>query len=150
MSQSDDQLELFSDSQDDPKTATNRVRRNSFLTRIWGYEKAVLFIILFLVTSIVSFSLGVERGRSSSLVKQTVAIVKEPVVVKLPVKSEPIDSSIDTRPVVLKQNGQYTIQVASFKAGSYARKEAAMLKKIMLRAGTYVVGIFRFISLIER
>ncbi len=36
---------------------------SSFLSRIWGYEKTILLIFLFLITGIISFSLGVEKGK---------------------------------------------------------------------------------------
>jgi cell division septation protein DedD len=141
MSQSDDQLELFSDPQEDQKTAANRSQRNSFVSRIWGYEKVVLIIILLLVTSIISFSLGVEKSRRIG--------VNQPQVVEPPKKVEPLNPPAEFKPVaqapaVLSQVGQYTIQVASFKGSTYAKKEAEQLNKrgfkaFTLKKGKYVI-----------
>lgn len=146
MSQPGNQLDLFSDPQDDPKTAENRAQRNSFVTRIWGYEKTVLIVILLLVTSIISFSLGVEKSRRTS-VNQTVALVKEqPAAVESPKAIElPLKPPVDVKPpLALKQDGNYTIQVASFKASSSARREAEMLNKrgfktFIFKKGKYTI-----------
>ena len=144
MSQPDDQLELFSDSKEDPKTAANRAQRNSFVARIWGYEKVVLIIILLLVVSIVSFSLGVEKGRRG-LTNQAFTVVNKPVVVESPKVAESLNPPAEPKLVVLKpvvpsQAGRYTIQVASFKASSYARKEAEQLNKKGFKAFTVNKG----------
>jgi cell division septation protein DedD len=141
MSQSGHQLELFSDPQEDPKRAANRAQRNSFVARIWGYEKTVLIAILLLVTGIVSFSLGVERSRRTQI-NQPAAIVNEPVVVEAPKKVESLNPPVAVKPVAVKQEGQYTIQVASFKASSYAKKEAELLNKRGLKALTFNKGKF--------
>ncbi len=143
MSQSGNQLELFSDPQEDPKTAANRAQRNSFVARIWGYEKTVLIIILLLVTGIVSFSLGVEKSRRT-LVNQPAVINSEPVTVEAPKKVESLTPPVDVKPVSIRQEGKYTIQVASFRAGSYAKKEAEQLNKkgfkaFTLNKGKYVI-----------
>ncbi len=142
MSQSGDQLELFSDSQEDPKTAANRAQKNSFVARIWGYEKTVLIIILLLVTGIVSFSLGVEKSRRMS-VGQPVVQLSEPkaVEVETPKKMESLNPVAQVKPpVALNQNGQYTIQVASFKGSTYAKEEAANLNKKGFKAFTMKNG----------
>lgn len=146
MSQSDHQLELFSDPQEDPKAAASRAQKNSFLTRIWGYEKTVLIILALLVTAIVSFSLGVEKGKRT-LIKQSPVFANEPAVVaEIVKKAEPLSppAAAEVKPVAVAQKGNYTIQVASFKAASYAQKEAALLKKrgfesLTLKKGNYTV-----------
>ena len=145
MSQPGHQLELFSDSQEDPKIAANRAQRNSFVTRIWGYEKTVLIIILLFITGIISFSLGVEKSRRTLVSRQPVAaIINEPVTVEPPKKVESLTPPVDVKPIALKQVGQYAIQVASFKASSYAKKEAELLKKrgfkvLILNKGKYTI-----------
>ncbi|MFA5286933.1 MAG: SPOR domain-containing protein [Candidatus Omnitrophota bacterium] len=143
MSQPDDQLELFSDPQEDPKTAANRAQKNSFVARIWGYEKTVLIIILLLVIAIVSFSLGVEKSRHA-LVNQPINIVSEPAAVESPKRVESLNPSADVKPIAIKQDGQYTIQLASFKASSYAKREAEALNKkgykaFTLNKGKYII-----------
>lgn len=146
MSQSDHQLELFSDPQEDPKTAASRAQKNSFLTRIWGYEKTVLIILALLVTAIVAFSLGVEKGKRT-LVKQIPVFVNEPAaVVEIAKQAEPLAplAAPEVKPVAVAQKGNYTIQVASFKAASHAKKEAMLLKKrgfesLTLKSGIYTI-----------
>ncbi len=61
------QLELFSRSQDNPELSANRSERNSFVARIWGYEKTILIIIALLITGIISFSFGVEKGKRTAV-----------------------------------------------------------------------------------
>ncbi len=146
MSQSDHQLELFSDPQEDPKAAASRAQKNSFLTRIWGYEKTVLIILALLVTAIVSFSLGVEKGKRTFL-RQSPVIASEPAVaVEVVKKAESLASPAlpELKPVAVAQKGDYTIQVASFKAASYAKKEAVLLKKrgfesLTLKSGSFTI-----------
>jgi hypothetical protein len=143
MSQSGgDQLELFSDPQEDPKRAVNRTQRNSFIAKIWGYEKVILFIILFFVTAVVSYSLGVEKGRRSpvSIIQPAAVIAEERLVVEAPRKIEPLAPA----PASSNQGGNYTIQVASFKGSSYAKKEAELLNKrgfkaFVLNKGKYTI-----------
>jgi hypothetical protein len=129
--QVDNQLELFSQPGEDPGSRTNRTERDSFSARIWGYEKAILFIIAVLIVGIVSFSLGVERG------KRIAEVVVQPAP---PLKK----AELSAQPAVLTQMGPYTIQVASFKARSNAEKEAQLLKKkgfttLVLSKGSYVI-----------
>lgn len=143
MSQSDNQLELFSDPQEDSKTAANRAQKKSFIARIWGYEKTVLIIILILVTGIVSFSLGVEKSRHVS-VSQPVAIVNETKTVGSPKKVEVLVPPVEVATISPEQGGQYTIQLASFKGSSYAKQEAGNLNKkgfkaFTLKKGKYVI-----------
>ena len=139
MSQSSHQLELFSDPQEDPSAAANRIRRNSFVSRIWGYEKTVLIIILLLVTGIISFSLGVEKSRRVQD-SQPVAVANQPIAVE---SLTPL-AAVVQQSVAVKQDGKYTIQLASFKAGSYAKQEAGQLNKkgfkaFTLNKGKYVI-----------
>lgn len=147
MSQSDHQLELFSDPQEDPKAAASRAQKNSFLTRIWGYEKTVLIILALLVTAIVAFSLGVEKGKRT-FVRQSPAIASKPAVAAEAVnRAEPLAATPavpELKPVAVAQKGDYTIQVASFKAAAYAKKEAVLLKKrgfesLILKSGSFTI-----------
>ncbi|MFH1129069.1 MAG: hypothetical protein V1699_06660, partial [Candidatus Omnitrophota bacterium] len=55
------QLELFSKTKDDFQ---NKLNSRPFLSYIKGYEKIILVIIVFIITGVVSFSFGVEKGKS--------------------------------------------------------------------------------------
>ncbi|MBN2831548.1 MAG: SPOR domain-containing protein [Candidatus Omnitrophica bacterium] len=123
------QLELFSDSGQKTRASSVNRKDNQFAGYIWKYEKAVLLIIAFLVVGIISYSLGVERGKRNQ---------KQPVIIS----NEALMPKIETEE--LAQDSGYTIQVASFKTDSYARKEAAMLKEkgykaSVLHRGEYVI-----------
>jgi hypothetical protein len=78
-----------------------QVPKNPFFLRIRGYEKVMLLIMGLILVSIVSFSLGVEKGKRVALAKN--------------------NSSI----------GQYsyTIQVAAFKSKELALRQAQVLAK---------------------
>lgn len=61
------QLELFSKIKGYNENKT-RIS-SSFLTYIWKYEKTILIIICFIITGIISFSLGVEKGKRLTVLK---------------------------------------------------------------------------------
>jgi len=128
-----DQLELFSQAKDanQPKAHSSK----AFISYISKYEKVLLIIIAFLITSIASFSLGVKKGKSYIMLKSssqldiatvkpqpelTVSQPKQTIKQQLyqPLKKEEIKEYI--------QN--YTIQVASFTNKVNAQKEADILK----------------------
>ena len=56
------QSELFSPS-DNGGQYKRQLPKNSFFLRFRGYEKVMLLIMGLVLTSIISFSLGVEKGR---------------------------------------------------------------------------------------
>ena len=181
--QASHQLELFLQSQDNPELSIKHSEKNSFAARIWGYEKTILIIIALLITGIISFSLGVEKGKRMSVnpVRNTTQTslntiasngVNQPALANLKGKSPvghpaiggaiakptnqkavvwpPIAKPIKKveppkqPPVVLTQQGPYTIQVASFKTNLYAQKEAELLKQrgfkaLTLKRGKYII-----------
>ena len=93
------QSELFS-SPDNSGQYKGRLPKNPFFLRIRGYEKVMLLIMGLILTSIIFFSLGVERGRRVAGSKNN----------------------------VLDQSG-YTIQVAAFKNKQLALSAAQRLLK---------------------
>jgi len=209
--QASHQLELFLQSQDNPELSIKHSEKNSFAARIWGYEKTILIIIALLITGIISFSLGVEKGKRMSVnpVRNTTQTslntiasngVNQPALANLKGKSPvghpaiggaiakptnqkavvwppiakptnqkavvwpPIAKPTNQKavvwppiakpikkveppkqpPVVLTQQGPYTIQVASFKTNLYAQKEAELLKQrgfkaLTLKRGKYII-----------
>jgi hypothetical protein len=93
------QSELFSSGEQGGQ-AKPYIRKNLFFFRIRGYEKVMLVIMGLVLISIISFSLGVEKGKRVGWVK---------------------DKSVE-QPV-------YTIQVAVFKSKQVALWEGKSLLK---------------------
>ena len=129
---SSSQLELFSQS------GAHRGRRagigNSFLRRIWAYEKTILMTMGFIITAMVAFSLGVEKGR------QPVMQADRPKLI--PEQQQPL---VERKPAAVIPSPQnYTIQLASYKSKTSAQKEADSLKKkglspLIVSKGRYAV-----------
>ena len=108
------QSELFTQELDSgqykPRTAAN-----PFFTRIRGYEKVLLLIMGLVLLSMISFSLGVEKGRRSALISNK--------------NIEPIS---------------YTIQVAAFKNRNLALRQAQALASkglapLVFAKGSYII-----------
>ncbi|MFA5311167.1 MAG: SPOR domain-containing protein [Candidatus Omnitrophota bacterium] len=133
------QFELFSDSQGDKRLSTGRQDKNYFSKYIWGYEKAILIIIAILVTGIISFSMGVERGRRVSINQplRAQSLVVSPEVAQAQVIAE---AEKEPAPIIVTPGSGYTVQVASFKTNSYAQKEVGLLKKRGYKAVTLNKG----------
>jgi len=118
------QLELFSDTQDDAKVYHRHSSQNHFSGRIWGYEKSILIVISLLVIGIISYSLGVKKGR------RALGNTNEPVasLPKLEVTVPAMAVLPQELPLEPANKSGYAIQVASFKTDSYAKKEVEILK----------------------
>lgn len=147
------QLELFAQSRDSAEKR-NRIS-DSFLTYIWNYEKTILIIITMVITGIISFSLGVERGKRLSLLNNNprfdAALEIRPAATKPDPKqttqqqqSYPLRPGNNAATTVKEYNLIYTIQLASYKTKESAQKEAQVLKKrgllpLVLYKGDYAV-----------
>lgn len=128
------QFELFSQTKDFSDLKAKKPN-NSFLARLWNYEKTILVIISLVVTSIISFSLGVEKGKRLSLALTT---QQPPPSDNLAPK---IQNPSDSEP---PQKQGYIIQLASYKTRIHAQKEIELLKKrglspLVLSKGNYTV-----------
>ena len=141
------QLELFSQGKAYGNTKSGATHK-SFLGYIRGYEKTSLMIITFIITVIISFSLGVEKGKKTRVANSGTRLdlalkIQQPVAVKtaalpaqpskLPVpQPQPV---LEKRNVMPQQESQeyihnnYTIQLASYQNKTSAQKEAEALKK---------------------
>ncbi|MDD5116053.1 MAG: SPOR domain-containing protein [Candidatus Omnitrophica bacterium] len=91
------------------------IRSNPFFTRIRGYEKMLLLVMGLVLLSIVSFSLGVEKGKRSALLSKR--------------GIEP---------------ASYTIQVGAFKNRQLALRQAQILAKkglapLAFAKGSYII-----------
>jgi len=157
------QLELFS--QGKSTAGLMPTARHSFLGFIWNYEKTILIIVGFIVTAMVSFALGVEKGKkvaalksqsrafmasSEDAAKQVSPPVAAPVQAKPQPRLKPAPLPKEEEAVVVPAvaTGEslvsYTIQVACFKKETSAQKEIDVLKKkglvaSILSKGQYLV-----------
>ena len=104
------QSELFS-SDDNSGQYKPRSHKNSFFLRIRGYEKVMLFIMGLVLTSIVSFSLGVENGKRVNWSKNNAI-----------------------------EQANYTIQLATFKNKQLALREVQLLLKEGLTPMVFAKG----------
>ncbi|MDD5518749.1 MAG: SPOR domain-containing protein [Candidatus Omnitrophota bacterium] len=145
--QDNPQLELFS--QAGESRGVSRKGPNAFLARIRGYEKTILIILAILVTGIIAFSLGVERGKNIffslngqkknlELLKPQNTVPVNRVIVKREEAVKPVT------PPVLQEPGVFTIQVASFKTRINAQREAEFLERkgftaLIFNKGAYVI-----------
>ncbi|MDD5166419.1 MAG: SPOR domain-containing protein [Candidatus Omnitrophica bacterium] len=156
------QLELFSQS-GGYGSIKAQGQRYSFFGQIRNYEKKILLVIAFVITAIISFSLGVEKGKHAQLANTgtriDMALKAGPPAAETPVNKQtyqqpsvseinilaaaPAEKTIK-QPSPLQAPGSYTIQVASFKNKSLAQQESDKLKKmglkpLVLSRGTFAV-----------
>jgi hypothetical protein len=108
------QTELFSPP-DNGGQYKGHLPKNSFFLRIRGYEKIMLLIMGLVLASIISFSLGVEKGKRVGESKNNIL-----------------------------DQAAYTIQVATFKNKQLASQEVQLLTKegltpIAFAKGGYIV-----------
>jgi len=146
------QLELFTPG-GNAGVLKPRSEKKAFLARFRAHDKVILMIIGVVVTSIVSFSLGVEKGKQISMRKSNVSF-DVAVVEKLPqaplIQQRPVGKAqapvvqVLAAPPVQATIGSYAIQVASYKTKSAALRESESLKKqgfvtTLLTKGDYIV-----------
>lgn len=140
------QLELFSQSGNSSEIKKLK-SNNSFLTYIWNYEKTILIIISFVITGIISFSLGVERGKKLMVLRNNSRLdVASSVYTPVPEPTPRQTSSEEKYKSATEDfvSPSYTIQLASYKTKTYAQKQAEILKKkgllpLVLSKGNYTV-----------
>jgi len=141
------QLELFS-SQPKIYGQTNSRLQGRFIFRhIKDHERTILIIVAILITGLVAFSLGVEKGRrfvgNTEFVPATVKSEDAPIAPQTPLRTK-TEKKETIAPAVSEDNLQYTIQLASYQNNSSAKKEAETLKKkgllpLVLSKGRYTV-----------
>ena len=160
--QKNSQLELFSQTRDSDGGNTGFVE-NSFFSHIWDHDKTILVIITIATTSIISFSLGVEKGRKLSLSKNNTRfdLANKEQAPTLPVAlslKRVTGTGQEKKTYTEKETNQdsaekvkqreliesYTIQLASYRSRVSAEKEAGLLKKrglapLILSKGSYAV-----------
>ena len=123
-----------------------------------GYnrDKKILLLIAFIVIGIVSFSLGVEKGKRIALKPATrqqeavpatsagaVIVNQAPKVMPGPaVRQEALPAQVAEAPAVVSPKGKFTIQVATFRTKALAKQEADFLKKKGFSAGITAKGSY--------
>jgi len=141
------QLELFSQAKDYGNLTTRA--NNPFITYIRNYERTILIIIGFIITGVISFSLGIEKGKRTAMLNTNAHLdlatkiqLPAPIVTpnRYPVEKQEMTKQPETKTYL--QN--YTIQVASYQTQKYAQKEAEVLKQrgiapLVLSKGSYSV-----------
>lgn len=151
-SQDNIQLELFSQTKDF-SDSKSRKASSSFLAFIRNYEKTILVIISLVVTTIVSFSLGVEKGKRLSMLKNTrldtAFRIRPSDNTFSPKKQSPAPAIIIKKEEDIKEANPpekqgYIIQLASYKTKIHTQKEVELLKKrglspLVLSKGNYTV-----------
>jgi cell division protein FtsN len=127
------QLELFKSKQYQLDSVKSDQYRQGFFGFIKIHEKAISITIALIIISLVSFSLGVEKGKRLTNRMQP----KDEQIV--------LDKNIsEKKPEEKKEDilNQYTIQVATFKTKAYAQKEAERLEGKGLEALVVPTGNF--------
>ena len=150
------QLELFSTGKEVAALNSGQLK-SSFFSSLWSYEKTILIIIGFIVMGIVSFSFGVEKGKRISALKNNtyidIALKTEQQKINKPVAPKPaleqrLPAILEENAISMQQDRQkmknYTVQVASYKSKTSAKKEIESLKKnglspVILYKGEFVV-----------
>jgi cell division protein FtsN len=172
------QLEIFTPSNNSEKGK----RTNTFLEHLWGYEKTVLILIAIVAVGVLSFSLGVEKGKRLALrdaapdngaaaavntkpsqptVQPVQRIEIRPAQVAINTAPRPAavaamitaPKAAAPQPVKLSgQQGNFTIQVGSYKNKTSADSQARAFKKkgistmVLPKGGYLVLCIGRFPS----
>lgn len=128
--ESNPQLELFS--QANEAGASQAHSANPLLRRIWNYEKTILIIIALLVTGIIGFSMGVERGKQAALPSSS-----QPVAFTIQVASFKNKAGAQKEAEAIRKIGLSTMLFSKdgyfiLCAGNFPNKEAAMSRVAQL------------------
>lgn len=143
------QLELFVPGKSGSEA---RPERRPFWSCVRGYERAIIVIISAIIIGVVSYSLGVEKGKRIELIRASSRLdMAAAKPVDAPAATQPEPAAVPD-PGTTKANepglqpgmSSYTIQVASLRNEPAARKEAEALRKkglsvVVLSKGKYNV-----------
>jgi hypothetical protein len=133
------QLDLFS--QGAKPQIKSLPEHERFFSFIRAYEKKIILGIGIVVTGLICFSIGVEKGKRIVYLKNTQAPEDKAAVTAavntlqakrfepLPIVSVNTVSAQNTKKAVEYGAAGYTIQLASYKTKAFAQKEAELLKK---------------------
>lgn len=132
------QLELFSKGGESGSQMGSA--SSPFFKKLWKFEKIILLVLCVLITAVVSFSFGFEKGKrfasnNSNLRLDTAKLTEKNDAINLAIVNKQIAPSVvgkNVEPILVKQavnQGLFTIQLASYKSRLSAQKEAEALKK---------------------
>lgn len=145
------QLELFSEKN---ANSPEKIRKKpvSFFGYFRRYEKIILIIIGFIITGVVSFCLGVKKGKdiaiSNTASRLDIAVLpkqqQKPQAATMQAQVITTSTSIITPSVNVNNIKSYTVQVASFQTKALAQKEVELLRKkgfsaLSLTKGRYII-----------
>ena len=131
-----EQFELFSRSKGNlsNKSILNLNKNSKSSHIILNIDNLIIIFISIILAIIFSFSLGVEKGKRININKIAKRSEKEIIqqtakttAVKQHIKKEEKKGKISTD--VKEKVSKYTVQVATYKKGSYVKKEAQRLEK---------------------
>ena len=133
------QLELFKTQQYQPDRSKKAGYRPNFFRLLRAREKTISVIIMLFIASLISFSLGVEKGKRSIVQAQPrefqQIVLADHQIEKQSKDTKDIKDTKDTKDTKdIKDISKYTIQVATFKTQAYAKKEADRLERKGLEA----------------
>src|SRR4030042_4679431 len=114
------QLELFSQAKDRGERKTPGQHQFFSYIRLW--ERTLLVIIGLVITEIISFSLGVEKGKTISRLKTDSRLDIALKIQKTKTPAKPQAQPVD-KEALQEYLPSYTIQVASFLNRTTAQKE---------------------------
>lgn len=148
------QMELFSQMKEGG--AGNTPSTNPFLSFILSYEKTMLVIIGFIITGVICFCVGVEKGKKLAMLESRPAF-KQPQL-SAPMQAAPRQTTQNTTPQEEKtpapsqattqdSDDNYTIQVASYQSKVYANKQASALQKKGLAAHVRSKGSYSILCI---
>ncbi len=128
------QLELFELQQYQSDSSTKSGYRPKFLSFIKVYEKVILIIITFFIASLISFSLGVEKGKRLAGQTQLKKFEAKQILLTERLSEDKLEGKKDI--------SKYTIQVATFKTEVYAQREVKRLEEKGVEASIVPRGDF--------
>jgi septal ring-binding cell division protein DamX len=148
------QMELFS--QIKTGEAGNTPSSNPFLSFILSYEKTMLVIIGFIITGVICFCVGVEKGKKLAMLESRPAIEQPPAAAPMHVaprqtthNAAPQEEKIPAPSQATTQDSDdnYTIQVASYQSKASASKQANVLLKKGLAAHVRSKGSYSILCI---
>jgi len=141
------QLELFLPQQKSYGQTQSSLQGKFIFRHIKDHERTILIIVAILITGMVAFSLGVEKGKrfagNIDFAPATVKSEDASIAPQVPLRPK-TEKKETIAPTVPQDTLQYTIQLASYQNNSSAKKEAETLKKrgllpLVLNKGRYTV-----------
>lgn len=132
------QLQIFSEDKEIKKT-----KSSSLMALLFRYEKRIKLFIIFIISLLIVYSIGVERGKKSIEAKREKELVSaEYEEIKTIAPKEVKIEEIKPKKDETQKIKGYIIQVATYKKDISAKKEAMNLKKKGYQSFTKRVGDF--------